>query len=144
MVKDITTDTSLLSLKCKLCDTSDSEELLQIIADLTDTAEAHKKDCSGLSANQVGHYVQAFVLFYNERLVPIVNAEVLMRGGGIKALPESCLSRPGKKAIRVRRFKQIRIKYYDPYSESYKAETFKGWEARVVQHEMDHAKGILI
>ena len=55
---------------------------------------------------------------------------------------ESCLSIPNK-YYRIKRKKRIHITYLDKYGRE-QTGSFYDQEARVIQHEMDHLKGILI
>ena len=59
----------------------------------------------------------------------------------MKSDSETCLSFPREKRFKVRRHKWITIKYFDMFSEVIVTRKFKKFEARVVQHELDHLKG---
>ena len=76
------------------------------------------------------------------RLLPqiIINPEIIQLKGARRKDFETCLSVPGIRA-RVERWQKVKIKYYDLNFCEY-VELFKNFEARVVQHELDHLDGI--
>lgn len=118
----------------------------QVADDLMDTAEAHrdsKVGCAGLAANQIGYCVRVFVIKLDYYYEPIINPKVIKRGGRLIKGGENCLSRPGKPVIDKVRYQRITIEYVDMDGAT-KRETFHNFNARVVQHEMDHFDGILI
>jgi peptide deformylase len=137
------------------------ENLEEVITDLLDTAEhlhgKHKEcpeaymDVAGLAANQLGHYCRAFIINNGQgRFIPIVNPEVVFRGKGKSHDWESCFSLPGKRTWKSR-FKKVQLKSeLLAWGEGWKPKsksglwTFRNFQARVVQHEMDHFDGILI
>lgn len=53
---------------------------------------------------------------------------------------ERCLSFPGMK-VRVARFGEIRVRWQEPLDGEVREESFVGFAARVVQHELDHLDG---
>lgn len=70
-----------------------------------------------------------------------INAHITERTGDMAIVEEGCLSIPGIHE-KVAREDEIRIEYLDenlqPHDEKY-----KGYMARVIQHEYDHLDGIL-
>ena len=54
---------------------------------------------------------------------------------------EGCLSLEGTRP--VTRYKAITVEYYDKKWKK-KKQTFKDFEAQIIQHEMDHFEGIII
>jgi peptide deformylase len=93
----------------------------------------------GLSANQVGSVVRAFVLeagdegmiFFNPRLVDVSETEVQME--------EGCLSFPGI-SLKIKRPQSVRVRYEDEHGETHTS-VFAGLSARCVLHEIDHLDG---
>lgn len=55
---------------------------------------------------------------------------------------ESCLSLLGGPRP-VKRYKKIKVKYTES-DFKIKIKTFDGWTAQIIQHEIDHANGVLI
>lgn len=144
-VKKIITDEILLTKKSVDIDL-DSEQLGQVINDLIDTAEfakTSKMGCAGLAANQIGYNFRICVVMLGAWFEPIINPEVVKRGGRVIKGLESCLSRPGKQPIEKMRFKRIKIKYTDMDGKS-TTKMFHNFDARALQHEMDHFEGKLI
>ena len=54
---------------------------------------------------------------------------------------EGCLSLPGTRP--ATRFRRIRVSYLDEGFTS-RTETFTGYAAQIIQHEVDHCDGVLI
>ena len=75
---------------------------------------------------------------------PFIEPKVIKQGGGKKNRIECCLSRPNQNGIWKKRYKWIIIEYSITYRGDRAKRKFSGFEARVVQHELDHLKGILI
>ena len=65
-----------------------------------------------------------------------INAEILNYNDETVSLPEGCLSLPGI-TEKVERPTEVTVKYLDENFEEH-TETFKGFAARVFQHESDH------
>ncbi len=129
--------------------TPDLPGLQKLIADMYDTMYA--SDGIGLAAPQVGKALQLFVIdasplkdAYPETADmkhTFINAEVLEYGTEEVTLDEGCLSLPGLSEP-VSRPTMVRVKYQDESFEWHE-ETFRGFSARVFQHEFDHTRGIL-
>ena len=150
VVKEIITDKAILQLECTSLDCTpstwtDSLHVKQVVEDLQDTAKAHKQKCLGLAANQIHELDPIFVFKVGAlgMFVPILNPKVISVGGGMKNGSEGCLSLPGEVKM-VRRHKEIKIQYFDWLLEEEVIRKFKGLEARIIQHELDHLRGILI
>ena len=116
------------------------DSVRKLIADMAETMKAAPG--VGLAAPQVG--VQRRVLVYctgpEEPLHALVNAEIVERSGSVVA-DEGCLSIP-ELTYPVERAERITVRGLDGEGESvtYEVEDF---EARVVQHEVDHLDGVL-
>ena len=120
-------------------DSPTSKEELDSITDKM--AKAMKDhDGVGISAIQLGYPVRVFLA--GNPAQRFLNPRITSRSSITKADWEGCLSCPGTTA-RIRRPHSIVIEYTD---EEYKQikRTFKGFEARVIQHEFDHLNGFLI
>ena len=143
MIKDIITDKEFLNQKSIEELAIITEDSMKVIKDLIDTANEHKEECVGLAANQIGYLKRVFVIKVDDKFIPIINPKVIVRCGGIKSADEGCLSRPNEKPIKKRRHKEITIRYYNIDGEDV-TEKFKGFTARIIQHEWDHLEGRLI
>lgn len=105
----------------------------------------------GLAAPQVGLSLRLFIIdtvqMMEEPEKPLglkkvfINAEKLEETGDEWSYEEGCLSIPDIRG-EVMRPPVLKLKYLDENLEE-KVETFKGINARVIQHEYDHIEGIL-
>lgn len=103
----------------------------------------------GLSANQIGLNKRMFAALLsdeqgNDREVALFNPKIVSHSAAMTYLPESegCLS--VDRAIQgfVPRYEKVQVKAYDADGNELKLR-FKGYEAIVMQHEMDHLNGIM-
>lgn len=126
----------------------DVNVMLPLFVDLLDTANwaerHHTMGCIGLSANQIGENYNAFVMKWGNKWIMIMNPEVLDASDKMCLSEEGCLSLPKRQKRKLKRHKRIKLQWIHPPSQKVMVRTFSGVDARVVQHEMDHAKGILI
>lgn len=104
----------------------------------------------GLSAVQVGYLKRLFVVWdpKTEKDLVFINPKITWRSKKqIKEIPEienkyeGCLSVPGFWGL-VKRPAAIKLEYQDLNSQKQK-QIFRGFLARVIQHELDHLNGIL-
>ena len=105
----------------------------------------HQAQGVGLAANQVGtlHRVLVYAVDGGEGPVrSLVNPVVEWHGDDVEVGPEGCLSLTGVD-LEVERFVHLRVSAQDGYGEPIVVEA-SGFEARVIQHEMDHLDGVLI
>lgn len=143
MIKPIQTNRILLSQKCLKVDVG-AEDLPEKIKDLVDTAKSLKEECHGLAFNQISEWIRGFVLRAGEEYKVFINPEYVFRVGGMKSMLESCISKPNEDPVKKRRYKRIKLQYYDMDSQSTQELEFKQFGARIIQHEMDHLDGVLI
>ena len=138
MVKDIIRDEAFLSQKSE---EFNFEKDQGVITDLLDTAESFGLKCAGLAAVQIGKPVKAIVVRVNETLLmPMVNPAIFMKKEPYTST-EGCLSLDGER--QVKRFRVIKVAYKSHTGKAFIKE-FKGYMAKVIQHEVDHLHGILI
>ena len=141
MIKEIITNPIALSAVSE--ELVEGEEIIHIIDDLIDTAAQDYEGTSGLAAIQIGYPKRIFVLKLNGRFIPILNPVITKRFGGQVTKPERCLSVPDK-TVKVKRYKRVKLQFND-YRDGKRIEfSFKGFTARVIQHEMDHLNGVTI
>lgn len=98
--------------------------------------------CVGLAANQIGQNLRiAVVERPDKEPLVLLNPTIVSASGKKDKKRESCMSVWGLTAEVERRTK-VRVAYQDldlaPHEE-----TFEGFLARVVQHEIDHLVGVL-
>ena len=99
----------------------------------------------GLAANQVGtlHRVLVYAVDGGEGPVRrLVNPVIEWRGAESEVGQEGCLSLPGI-LVDVERSVHLRVGALDEDGEPVTVEA-SGFEARIIQHEMDHLDGVLI
>jgi peptide deformylase len=103
------------------------------------------KDASGvgLAATQVGVLRRVFVFSPDEeRVLTVVNPEIVSRGDEVCVDEEGCLSIQGL-AVPVERSTVVRLEGQDEKGKRIAYE-LEGQGARVAQHELDHLNGTLI
>jgi peptide deformylase len=99
----------------------------------------------GLAANQVGtlHRVLVYAVDGGDGPVRrLVNPRIEWRGAKSEVGQEGCLSLPGV-LVDVERSVFLRVAAQDESGSPVRIEA-SGFEARIIQHEMDHLDGILI
>lgn len=122
------------------------EEEQQLAALMINTME--KVGGVGLSAPQVGVSRRIIVVKLDrpssqEEILVMVNPEIIKQEGSVSG-SEGCLSIPRKEwGVEITRSEQITVKYWTLEGEEVVLEE-KGWNARVIQHEIEHLDGILI
>ncbi len=115
--------------------------LKKLVADMAETMYAAPG--VGLAAPQIGVSQQLVVIDITEdknQLLVLINPEII-NGEGSQIDEEGCLSVVDLSA-KVKRFDKIKVqaKNLDGADIEFEAEE---WFARVIQHELDHLKGIL-
>jgi peptide deformylase len=128
-------------------DPHEDELALRVAADLTDTMRSHP-GCVGLAAPQVDELVRMVIVDVSEHpratkqhgKIVLVNPRIVLASGAVVAR-EGCLSIPDLTA-NVRRATEIVVEATTPEGETKVVET-EGFEARCLQHEIDHLDGIL-
>lgn len=139
MVREIVKDTEILQ-QISVKAVPNSEELKQVIQDLTDTAWEHKERCVGLSAIQIAEPVRVFVAFTGEKFIPFVNPVITQHLGEVYETEEGCMSLDGSR--KVTRYSGVEVMYQK--GNRYVKERYRGFFAEIIQHEMDHLNGKLI
>jgi peptide deformylase len=127
----------------------DSPELHALIADMQDTMRALSG--AGIAAPQIGVSLQVVIFggFKSPRYpeaeeIPftvLINPELTPLGEDEEEGWEGCLSVPGMRGL-VPRFTALRYRGRDPFGNAIDRRV-QGFHARVVQHEVDHLRGIL-
>ena len=137
MVKPIVTDLILLKQKSQPADKNDT----QLFADITDTLRANSHRCVGLAANMIGVRKTVLAAKIGSTEVLMINPVIISKSKETYIAEEGCLSLEGtREAVRC---KSVTVEYYDKKFRK-KRQTFKGFDAQIIQHEMDHFEGIII
>lgn len=95
----------------------------------------------GLAAPQVGVLKQIIIADIGDGLISLVNPEIIERYGE-DHMTEGCLSLP-ETLVTISRNQTIRVRGIDRNGNETERELI-GLKARVIQHEIDHLKGVLI
>lgn len=136
MIKPIMTNRMFLSLPSSAATAADA----QTAQDLLDTLAAHARECVGMAANMIGT-AKRIIVFDDEGTPRIMfNPEIVSRSGAYEA-EEGCLSLPGSR--RATRYRTIKVRFEDRGFQP-REQTFTGFTAQIIQHEIDHCDGILI
>ena len=108
--------------------------------DLLDTLAAHAHECVGLAANMIGVRKRIIVAACAGGAVLMYNPEIIEASGEYQT-EESCLSLEGVRPCA--RYKRIKVAYLDA-SFAPCEKSFSGFEAQIIQHEIDHCNGVVI
>ena len=122
------------------------DDLLNFIQDLEDTM-GDGPGAVGIAAPQIGHAIRAVIVDVSGRKkikhhghLVLINPEIT-EWDGLKIGREGCLSVPDYTG-NVVRAEKITLTALDQHGENISFE-MEGYEARAVQHELDHLDGLL-
>lgn len=111
-----------------------------VITDLLDTLKANEQNCVGMAANMIGVRKRILVFSLGFANVPMVNPVITKKMKPYET-EEGCLSLNGVR--KTTRYEMIEVEYEDQNFKKQK-QTFQGWTAQIIQHEIDHFDGIII
>ena len=135
----IVTDRKVLRQISKPWRWGDKNEIDSLVEKMWKALE--EKNGAGLSAIQIGYPLRVFIVGLEVNEV-FVNPAIVNKSSIMKKDWEGCLS-CGHSQVRVPRSHSITLKYWNQDLEHCERK-FTGFEARVVQHELDHLNGFLI
>lgn len=122
------------------------EAFRQFVADLDET-RLHAPGCVGIAAPQVGRFQRVAIVDVSANpkhksngLMVLVNPEIVTWEGFVKGR-EGCLSVPDYTG-NVMRAEKITLEAQDAQGNTRQYQC-EGFEARAVQHEIDHLDGLL-
>lgn len=96
----------------------------------------------GIAAPQVGVNTRmAHITINKNKVFPIINPEIIEKSEETITDIEGCLSLPGQWGP-VTRAKEVTLRFTDISGKEHVMK-FRDFEARIVQHEVDHLNGIL-
>ena len=136
MVREIIHDPIFLSRKSVEATAAD----VAIANDLVDTLRANLDRCVGMAANMIGQRKRIIAIAKGPMVVAMLNPKILSKSGEYET-EEGCLSLEGKR--KTKRYKSIRLSWQDAQMKVHIG-ILDGFQAQIVQHEMDHCDGILI
>lgn len=136
MIKEIVKDVLFLEQKSELATKEDTG----VITDLIDTLNANLEHCVGMAAIMIGVKKRILVFTMGPMIVPMVNPVILKKENPYET-EESCLSLLGVR--KTKRYETIEVEYLDRNFKKH-INTFTGFTAQIIQHEIDHFEGIII
>ena len=137
MIRQIVKDVLFLEQKSEPATIQDKS----IVTDLVDTLKANLDGCVGLAANMIGFKKRILVFTVGAgMIVPMINPVILKKENPYET-EESCLSLIGVR--KTKRYETIEVEYLDTNFKKHK-NTFSGFTAQIIQHEIDHFEGIII
>ncbi len=137
MIKDIMHDPLFLGIKSTPATIMD----LQIAEDLLDTLRANADGCVGMAANMIG-VTKRIIAFDNEGEYMVMFNPEITKFSDPYNTEEGCLSLLGGPRP-CKRYKKITVRWQNEKLQV-RTETFIGWTAQIIQHEIDHLNGVLI
>ena len=136
MIKPIVKDVLFLGEKSTMATKDD----IQVVNDLIDTLRANLDGCVGMAANMIDVKKNIIVFAMGEMIVPMINPVIIKKENSY-ITEESCLSLEGFR--QTKRYETIEVEYLDKNFKKQK-NTFHGFVAQIIQHEVDHCNGIII
>ncbi len=137
MIRELMHDPLFLARKARVA----TEEDRAIAQDLCDTLNANLETCVGMAANMIGEAV-AIIAFVDGLEIHLMYNPEILKGEGAYEAEEGCLSLLGGPR-KTKRFRKIKVRWQNGQFQT-RIKTFTGWTAQIIQHEVDHCKGILI
>ncbi len=138
--KLVTQPAKILKQKAKKVEVFDAEVIV-----LADAMLKIIKDNNGvgLAANQANSRASMIVLVKSSaRIYIMVNPEIVKHSKSTKPGVEGCLSSPGF-TRQIDRWSRVTVAWQTIDGDD-RRQTFQGWLARQIQHEVDHLNGISI
>ena len=111
-----------------------------VITDLLDTLRANLSRCVGMAANMIGVRKRIIAVARGPLIVAMLNPKIIGKSGEFEA-EEGCLSLEGTR--KTTRYRSIRLSWQDVEMKEHVG-ILDGFQAQIVQHEIDHCDGKLI
>ncbi len=137
MIRPIVTDVVFLNRKAQPATRDD----LCVAQDLLDTLQAHADHCVGMAANMIGVNKRIIVVDLGLFPMAMLNPVMVSHSSETYEAQEGCLSLPGQRT--TTRYQSIEVEYQD-LNWKRQRQSFSGFPAQIIQHEIDHCEGILI
>lgn len=136
MIRPIITDVFFLNQKSEPATQGDTA----VGRDLRDTLSAHRDRCVGMAANMIGAGKRVIIVSMGPMDVVMYNPVYIKKDGAYEA-EEGCLSLDGTR--KTTRYRDIEIEFRDEGWHK-RRQSYSGWIAQIIQHEMDHLEGVII
>ncbi|MDD5055903.1 MAG: peptide deformylase [Candidatus Peribacteraceae bacterium] len=117
-----------------------TKAILGLVADMAETMVAAKG--AGLAAPQVSRTERICIAMIGGKLTPLINPVVTWKSEAIEVAEEGCLSLP-EIWLQIPRSVEIIVTFLSPEGKKRELK-LEHFDARVVQHEVDHLEGKLI
>ena len=137
MVRELMHDPIFLARKSAEATAED----LETARDLLDTLTFHKDGCVGMAANMIGISKRIIVFDKEGEYMTMLNP-VILKASDLYETEEGCLSLLGGPR-KCKRYRKIKVQYQNLQMQT-RIQTFTGWTAQIIQHEIDHCNGVLI
>ncbi len=132
-------DSAILRAKTKEVQTI-TKEIKTLVQSMKETTVA--SNGAGIAAPQVNRTERVCIAMLQKKLTPLINPHILWRSTDTETMEEGCLSLPDL-WIQVTRPREIVVKFLSLAGKERELK-LSDFDARVVQHEVDHLEGILI
>ena len=136
MIKPVVRDVFFLGQKSEVA----SKQDLSVGQDLQDTLKANQDRCVGMAANMIGVKKRIIIVSIGMMNIVMYNPVILKKSGPFET-EEGCLSLDGTR--KTTRYRSIDVEYTDGLWKKHR-QTYTGWTAQIIQHEMNHLDGIII
>ena len=136
MIRNIVRDAFFLSQKSETVTQGD----LALGQDLRDTLAANRERCVGMAGNMIGVKKRAIIVSLGFADVVMYNPVIVRREGPYEA-EEGCLCLDGVR--KATRYQTIRVQFRDEKWQK-REQSYSGWTAQIIQHELDHLEGVVI
>ena len=117
-----------------------TKEDIPVLDDLLDTLRANSGRCVGMAADMIGVNKRIIAFSAGPVSIPMINPVITRHSEPYEA-EEGCLSHDGVR--KTKRYNSIEVEFFDRNFKQQK-QTFTGFAAQIIQHEIDHCDGILI
>lgn len=117
-----------------------TKTILELIRDMVETVAVAKG--AGIAAPQVGRSERVCLALIGRKMTALINPEIIAKSNEMTIAEEGCLSLPGI-WINVARSEEVTLSFMTLDGKK-REMRLQGWDARVVQHEVDHLEGRLI
>lgn len=114
---------------------------IQTAIDLADTLRANSEICVGMAANMIGINKRIIAFFAGPMVITMMNPKIIKKSKDMYEAEEACLSLDGTR--KAMRYQEIEVEFYDLLFNKHK-QSFSGFTAQIIQHEIDHCDGKVI
>ena len=123
-----------------------SNEDRKVLDEMFSYVKEHSNEAVGLSAVQIGVLKRMCAIrITGEKTISykLVNPRIIRHSSKQTFVPEGCLSVPQEHEEGIPRWESVVVMAYDAIQNKNIMINAYGWEAKVLQHEIDHMDGIL-